>query len=822
MSNLSNHLVQSAHTSCPLYSYLFNPTATPQAKYDEQQRLASLVKEKEQESKYSKVRMSDAQREYVQDIIRTAQAATPAASASSVSMSAFGGGDDDDDDFGGDALPDDDDEDGNGFSDADDDECTSSSAAVCVAESAEVRALTAELLRLGFSSADIRPAIAFADESDWRSVEAERQKQVHGCILLPRRVCPYQIALFCLPWTNRNCLALGVLSDLNVFVFCVFLSHIAQLAVDREKAHAAALSAKSKKGGLKGFPARPQSAAASVSSSSSASASAATPAMSDLPGALLDNALEWLCIHLPEERLPAQFDPRRKQAKIVKLGQSTPSATSASTPAAATSTPAASAADASALLSRSIDDVWQALPSLGLSATACEAVCARVQSAFDAQCAQANTPGSASGRKAKPVSRTAVQTRALLFIFRRLYAHWNADAVPDSVRVEAGLALSGAADSDSEDGAIRVSVARTEAECQLSLETVTDELDVLSSIFGESECEREPSFSLWRIKLGGSGSGASNASTKRADAWVEFLVCDGAVYPNELPIIVIRHATLTAAQRLSCLQHLVEGFDASALGAPLSYQLFTQLQGSLFQYASMTSDISLPATLGGAPPTPAHEPGSGLPNDSTAASAAPATRKTARPASAAPSSSAVAQSKEPGASASAATAAASAASSLSATAKSHERSHRTARPLRDDRALNAQLAAELAAKDKLPAYRNMQMLRQRLPAAAARAEIIRLLDARQVIVISGETGCGKSTQVPQFVLDACLAGGRGSTTSIVCTQPRRISAIGLAERVASERAEECGRSVGYSVRMQVCAEEEGDVVHAVRGVVLCV
>jgi HrpA-like RNA helicase len=76
--------------------------------------------------------------------------------------------------------------------------------------------------------------------------------------------------------------------------------------------------------------------------------------------------------------------------------------------------------------------------------------------------------------------------------------------------------------------------------------------------------------------------------------------------------------------------------------------------------------------------------------------------------------------------------------------------------------------------------------------------------------------------VPQFVLDACLAGGRGSTTSIVCTQPRRISAIGLAERVASERAEECGRSVGYSVRMQVCAGEDGDIMHAVLvpGVVL--
>ena len=159
-------------------------TQPRQAKYEEQQRLASLVKDKEQESKYSKVRMSDAQREYVQDIIRTAQAAAPAAaaSASSASAAAFGGADDDD--FGGDPLPDEYDDDGDGYSDADadDDESGVSAVAASVAESAEVAALTAELLRLGFSSADIRPAIAFADESDWRTVEADRLKQVCACI----------------------------------------------------------------------------------------------------------------------------------------------------------------------------------------------------------------------------------------------------------------------------------------------------------------------------------------------------------------------------------------------------------------------------------------------------------------------------------------------------------------------------------------------------------------------------------------------------------------------------------------------------------------
>ena len=54
-------------------------------------------------------------------------------------------------------------------------------------------------------------------------------------------------------------------------------------------------------------------------------------------------------------------------------------------------------------------------------------------------------------------------------------------------------------------------------------------------------------------------------------------------------------------------------------------------------------------------------------------------------------------------------------------------------------------------------------------------------------VVSGETGCGKTTQVPQFVLDHAIEGNSGAECSIICTQPRRISAIGVAERVAAER-----------------------------------
>ena len=73
----------------------------------------------------------------------------------------------------------------------------------------------------------------------------------------------------------------------------------------------------------------------------------------------------------------------------------------------------------------------------------------------------------------------------------------------------------------------------------------------------------------------------------------------------------------------------------------------------------------------------------------------------------------------------------------------------------------------------------------------------------QIVVISGMTGCGKSTQVPQYILDDWMANSKGNQhCNIVCTQPRRISAMGVAERVASERNEKVGNVVGYQIRLE--------------------
>uniref|UniRef100_A0A8C1QY34 RNA helicase n=1 Tax=Cyprinus carpio TaxID=7962 RepID=A0A8C1QY34_CYPCA len=102
-------------------------------------------------------------------------------------------------------------------------------------------------------------------------------------------------------------------------------------------------------------------------------------------------------------------------------------------------------------------------------------------------------------------------------------------------------------------------------------------------------------------------------------------------------------------------------------------------------------------------------------------------------------------------------------------------------------------------------------------------ELVRLINANQVLVISGETGCGKTTQVTQFILDDFIQRGMGSLCRVVCTQPRRISAISVAERVAAERAESVGegKSCGYQIRLQCrLPRKQGSVLYCTTGIIL--
>ena len=83
-----------------------------------------------------------------------------------------------------------------------------------------------------------------------------------------------------------------------------------------------------------------------------------------------------------------------------------------------------------------------------------------------------------------------------------------------------------------------------------------------------------------------------------------------------------------------------------------------------------------------------------------------------------------------------------------------------------------------------------------LPIAAEAERIVELIRRHPVVVIAGETGSGKTTQIPKL----CLAAGRGAAGMIGCTQPRRIAARAVARRVAEELNTPLGGTVGYQVR----------------------
>ncbi len=112
------------------------------------------------------------------------------------------------------------------------------------------------------------------------------------------------------------------------------------------------------------------------------------------------------------------------------------------------------------------------------------------------------------------------------------------------------------------------------------------------------------------------------------------------------------------------------------------------------------------------------------------------------------------------------------------------------RPLRRDAELDALLQRQQKQLHTSPSFSKMAAIRKSLPAASAASEILELIRTNRVVIIAGETGCGKTTQVPQFILDQAIEAGSGSECNIVVTQPRRVSAIGVASRVAVERGED--------------------------------
>ncbi|XP_045036624.1 probable ATP-dependent RNA helicase spindle-E [Daphnia magna] len=99
-----------------------------------------------------------------------------------------------------------------------------------------------------------------------------------------------------------------------------------------------------------------------------------------------------------------------------------------------------------------------------------------------------------------------------------------------------------------------------------------------------------------------------------------------------------------------------------------------------------------------------------------------------------------------------------------------------------------------------------------------RTAILELLKKENVIIVKGFTGCGKTTQVPQFVLDECYR--TKTPCNIVVTQPRCIAAISIAKRVCYERNWTLGTVVGYRVGMEHQVSESTLLTYLTTGCLL--
>ncbi|CAN4089642.1 unnamed protein product [Withania somnifera] len=159
-------------------------------------------------------------------------------------------------------------------------------------------------------------------------------------------------------------------------------------------------------------------------------------------------------------------------------------------------------------------------------------------------------------------------------------------------------------------------------------------------------------------------------------------------------------------------------------------------------------------------------------------------------------------------------------------AKLSSKAVETAKPkltLEDDTAtkrLNLELKQKQEKMRESEKVKAMISFREKLPAFKVKRDFMEAVANNQVLVVSGETGCGKTTQLPQFILEEEISSLRGVGCNIICTQPRRISAISVAARVCSEIGENLGDTVGYQIRLESKRSDQTHLLFCTTGVLL--
>lgn len=112
--------------------------------------------------------------------------------------------------------------------------------------------------------------------------------------------------------------------------------------------------------------------------------------------------------------------------------------------------------------------------------------------------------------------------------------------------------------------------------------------------------------------------------------------------------------------------------------------------------------------------------------------------------------------------------------------------------------------------------KSLREQREFLPAFAVREDLLRVIRDNQVVIVVGETGSGKTTQLTQFLYE----DGYGKLGMICCTQPRRVAAMSVAKRVSEEMEVTLGGLVGYAIRFEDCTSKETVIKYMTDGILL--
>ncbi|RDB29519.1 Pre-mRNA-splicing factor ATP-dependent RNA helicase PRP16 [Hypsizygus marmoreus] len=148
-----------------------------------------------------------------------------------------------------------------------------------------------------------------------------------------------------------------------------------------------------------------------------------------------------------------------------------------------------------------------------------------------------------------------------------------------------------------------------------------------------------------------------------------------------------------------------------------------------------------------------------------------------------------------------------------------ERQERESKGVKEDYKGDSKFASHLKTSSGVSAFakhRTLKEQREYLPAFACREELMKTIRENQVIIVVGETGSGKTTQLTQFLYE----DGYCSFGLVGCTQPRRVAAMSVAKRVSEEMECKLGTTVGYAIRFEDCTSSETKIKYMTDGVLL--